>query len=232
MAKSETAVGLKVNRKTEKKRGPPSRFLVLPPLPSATARAHGTTRASPVATRSATRPGPGRPKEYGKDASTAPACHPSCVQSTNLGKEHDAHKGLFIRSQHKNDVKTVLFDFFLLMSLDATLEPNEMYKYIKAISPSWFLVAFRAGRWWRLTKEGKDKQAKWYSQEYCFSISGTGIITSQTKRTSNKRIPEDTVGLAASINGVVRIHRQPFYGMSKIPEYNYDGSSNRSEERR
>ena len=39
-----------------------------------------------------------------------------------------------------------------------------MYKYLRAMSTSWFLVAFRSGHWWRLCCTARKKQPRWYRQ--------------------------------------------------------------------
>ena len=118
-----------------------------------------------------------------------------------------------------------LFDFFLLAAIDSGFKEALMYKYLRAISTSLFLVAFRNGTWWRLCCGTGKKQPRWYRQEYQFSTKGASLVTTPTETTSNKRIPVDTLGLAAVVESVVRVHKEPFYGVSKIKLYNRDGTN-------
>ena len=117
-----------------------------------------------------------------------------------------------------------LFDFFLLAAIDGAFTEALMYKYLRAMSTSWFLVAFRNGQWWRLCPEGKKNQPLWYQQHHQFSSKGVSLATSPSETTSTKRIPVNTLGLAATVGSVVRVHRLPFYGTTKIMNYNIDGT--------
>ena len=154
---------------------------------------------------------------------TKPCIHPSVGAPQPINDEHTKHPRLFVQLRISESIRMQIYNIILLSAIDPTLTLTQTAKLVEAVKPKYKLVTLAGDRWW-LLQRGRNSGREFMWQRQNVIDGKRQYLVNDVARHPTSTWPSQTVGIASSNDGTVRVAKNFFFSRINIHNFNERGA--------